>query len=80
MAVFNKSSLSFDKLEVLQGRTVYVFPDLSKNGSTYKEWEAKVKEYELKMNRTRFVFSDLLERLAPEQDKSEGNDFADYLM
>ena len=32
------------------------------------------------MNRTRFVFSDLLERLAPEQDKSEGNDFADYLI
>lgn len=80
MAVFNKSSLSFDKLEVLQGRTVYVFPDLSKDGSTFREWEAKAKEYELKMNRTRFIFSDLLERLAPEQDKSKGNDFADYLI
>ena len=80
MAVYNKSSLSFDKLEVLQGRTVYVFPDLSKDGSTFREWEAKAKEYELKMNRTRFIFSDLLERLAPEQDKSKGNDFADYLI
>ena len=80
LAVYNKSSLSFDKLGVLQGRTVYVFPDLSKNGSTFREWEAKAKEYELKMNRTRFIFSDLLERLAPEQDKSKGNDFADYLI
>src|SRR5690554_1716212 len=32
LAVYNKSSLSFDKISVLQGRTVFVFPDLSKDG------------------------------------------------
>ena len=80
MAVFNKSSLSFDKLEVLQERTVYVFPDLSKDGSTFKEWETKAKEYESRLPGTRFIFSDLLEQLAPERDKSEGNDLADYLI
>ncbi|GAB4471366.1 MAG: DUF6371 domain-containing protein [Thermoflexibacter sp.] len=80
LAVYNKSSFSFDKLKVLQGRFVYVFPDLSKDGSTFKEWETKAKEYESRLHGTRFIFSDLLEQLAPEQDKSEGYDLADYLI
>ena len=80
LAVFNKSSFSFDKLKVLQGRFVYVFPDLSKDGNTFKEWETKAKEYESRLPGTRFIFSDLLEQLAPERDKSEGNDLADYLI
>lgn len=80
LAVYNKSSFSFDKLKVLQGRFVYVFPDLSKDSSTFKEWEAKAKEYESRLPGTRFIFSDLLEQLAPDRDKSEGNDLADYLI
>jgi hypothetical protein len=80
LAVYNKSSFSIDKLKVLKGRFVYVFPDLSKDGSTYKEWKTKAKEYERRLTGTRFIFSDLLEQLAPEQDKSEGNDLADYLI
>jgi hypothetical protein len=80
LAVYNKSSFSFDKLKVLKGRFVYVFPDLSKEGNTFKEWENKAKEYESRLPGTRFIFSDLLEKLAPERDKSEGNDIADYLI
>jgi hypothetical protein len=80
LAVYNKSSFSFDKLKVLQGRFVYVFPDLSKDGNTFKEWETKAKEYESHLSGTRFIFSDLLEQLAPERDKNEGNDLADYLI
>ncbi len=80
LAVYNKSSFSFDKLKVLKGRFVYVFPDLSKDGNTFKEWETKAKEYESRLPGTRFIFSDLLERLAPQLDKSEGNDLADYLI
>lgn len=80
LAVYNKSSFSFDKLKVLQGRYVYVFPDLSKDGNTFKEWETKAREYEKRLNATRFIFSDLLEQLAPERDKNEGNDLADYLI
>lgn len=80
LAVYNKSSFSFDKLKVLQGRFVYVFPDLSKDGNTFKEWETKAKEYESRLPGTRFIFSDLMEQLAPERDKSEGNDLADYLI
>jgi hypothetical protein len=80
LGVYNKSSFSFDKLKALQGRFVYVFPDLSKDGNTFKEWKTKAKEYESRLPKTRFIFSDLLERLAPECDKIEGMDFADYLI
>ena len=80
LAVYNKSSFSFDKLKALKGRFVYVFPDLSKDGNTFKEWEIKAKKYENRLPGTRFIFSDLLEQLAPEQDKSKGNDLADYLI
>lgn len=80
LAVFNKSSFSFDKLKVLQGRFVYVFPDLSKDGSTFIEWETKAKEYEKKLHGTRFIFSNLLERLATQQDKDNGSDLADILI
>ncbi|NLX71974.1 MAG: hypothetical protein GXY94_01540, partial [Bacteroidales bacterium] len=53
---------------------------LSKDGNTFNEWKTKAKEYERRLPGTRFVFSDLLEKLAPEQDKSEGNDLADFLI
>jgi len=80
LAVYNKSSFTFDKLKVLKGRFVYVFPDLSKDGTTYKEWETKAKDFESRLPKTRFIFSDLLEQLAPETDKNKGCDIADYLI
>ncbi|GAB1418122.1 hypothetical protein MASR2M12_08870 [Bacteroidales bacterium] len=80
LAVYNKSSFSFDKLKVLQGRFVYVFPDLSKDGNTFKEWETKAKEYESRLPGTRFIFSDLLERKATPQQREQGADIADVLI
>lgn len=80
LAVYNKSSFSFDKLKILKGRDVFTFPDLSKDGNTFKEWQTKAKEFENRLPGTRFIFSELLEQLAPERDKSEGNDLADYLI
>jgi hypothetical protein len=80
LAVYNKSSFSFDKLKVLKGRTVFVFPDLSKDGRTFREWESKAKNYECRLPGTKFRFSDLLEHLALEHDKSKGYDIADYLI
>ena len=80
LAVYNKSSFSFDKLKVLAGRKVFVFPDLSEQGTTYQEWETKAQAFEKQLPGTRFIFSDLLEQLAPEKDKSKGLDLADYLI
>jgi hypothetical protein len=80
LAVYNKSSFSFDKLKVLKGRDVFVFPDLSKDGNTFKEWETKAKEYQKLLSGTRFIFSDLLERLASTEQKDKGADIADILI
>jgi len=80
LAVYNKSSFSFDKLKVLQGRFIYVFPDLSKDGSTFKEWETKAKEYENRLPGTRFIFSDLLEQKATPLQREQGADIADVLI
>lgn len=80
LAVYNKSSFSIDKLTALKGRNVYTFPDLSKNGNTFNEWKQKANEFESKLPGTKFIFSDLLEKLAPETDKQKGSDIADYLI
>lgn len=80
LAVYNKSSFSFDKLKALKGRTVYVFPDLSKDGSTFAEWEQKARNYEKQLPGTRFVFSKYLEQYATEQERNEGADIADILI
>jgi hypothetical protein len=80
LAVYNKSSFSFDKLKVLKGRTVYVFPDLSKDGGTFREWEAKARDYEKQMPGTRFIISDLLEQYANDQQRDSGADIADILI
>ena len=80
LAVYNKSSFSIEKLRVLEGRFIYVFPDLSKDGNTFKEWQDKAKEYEKKLTKTRFIFSDLLEKLANDKDKNDGLDIADFLI
>ncbi len=80
LAVYNKSSFSFDKLKILHNRDICVFPDLSKDGITFNEWQRKGKEIENRLPGTKFIFSDLLENLAPETDKQEGNDIADFLI
>lgn len=80
LAVYNKSSFSIDKIEILKGRNVFVFPDLSKDGKTFIEWQTKAKDFEKQLTGTRFIFSDLLERLADEQDRDDGNDIADILI
>lgn len=80
LAVYNKSSFSFEKMKVLQGRFVYVFPDLSKDGSTFNEWQIKAKEFEKQLPGTRFIFSDLLEKLATPKQREQGADMADVLI
>lgn len=80
LAVYNKSSFSFDKIKVLKGRNVYVFPDLSNDGSTFNEWQQKAKDYESRLPGTRFIFSDLLEKFASQELKNNGADLADCLI
>jgi len=80
LAVYNKSSFNFNKLKALVGREVYVFPDLSKDGSTYNEWQQKAQAIQKQLSGIKFIFSDMLEKLAPQCNRKDGSDIADFLI
>jgi hypothetical protein len=80
LAVYNLSSLNLNKCKALEGRTVYLFPDLSKDGKAFDLWSNKATEIQKQLKGASFQVSGLLEQLAPEQDKEQGKDLADYLI
>lgn len=80
LAVYNLSSLNYEKCKPLAGRVVVLFPDLSETGKAFEIWENRAKELEKQLPGTRFVVSDLLERNADEADRKSGFDLADYLI
>ena len=80
LAVYNLSSLNVNKCTALKGRNVYLFPDLSKDGGAFKLWSNKANDIQKQLQGTYFHVSDLLEKLAPQQDKEQGKDIADYLI
>ena len=80
LAVYNLSSINYSKCKVLQGRNVYLFPDLSKDGHAYSLWHNKAKELKSKLSGTRFKVSDYLEKRATDQEREKGHDLADYLI
>jgi hypothetical protein len=80
LAVYNLSSLNYEKCKALKGRDVYLFPDLSKEGRAFELWSNKSKEIQKRLQGTSFQVSDLLEKLAPDKDRDQGKDIADYLI
>jgi hypothetical protein len=80
LSVFNLSSLSLDKCNVLENRKVILYPDLSKDGSAYYLWKRKSKELSHKIPNTQFMISNFLEENTTNQDKKNGLDLADYLI
>tara|TARA_R110001632_G_scaffold232421_1_gene373173 strand:- start:13123 stop:14496 length:1374 start_codon:yes stop_codon:yes gene_type:complete len=80
LAVYNLSSLNLKKCKALKGRKVFLFPDLSKESKAFNLWSAKAKNIQSKLENSTFIVSDLLEQLAPNQDRDKGKDIADYLI
>jgi hypothetical protein len=80
LAVYNLSSLSLEKCRVLKGRTVILFPDLSKEGTAFQLWSEKAKTMEKQLPGIRFIVNNLLEQKASTKAKSKGYDLADYLI
>lgn len=74
LATGGKSQLSIDKLKVLKGRTVIMFPDV--DGFEY--WTEKAKEVEA--IGCKVIVSDLLEKNANDEDKANKIDIADWLI
>jgi|TARA_B110000908_G_scaffold141819_1_gene169707 hypothetical protein len=80
LAVYNLSSLNLNKCKALAGRNVFLFPDLSEDGKAFELWSSKSKEIQKQLEDSSFQVSDLLEQIAPEEDKKLGRDIADYLI
>ena len=75
-----KFGLNAEKCNVLKGRKVLLFPDLSKpddKDNAFELWTNKAKEYSYITN---FVVSDLLEVNASEEERMQALDIADYLL
>ncbi len=79
LAVYNLSSLNLTKCQSLKGRKVFLFPDLSADGKAFELWSSKATEIQKALPDTCFIVSDLLEQLAPSNDRQQGKDLADYL-
>lgn len=88
VAIFNKSSFTFDKLTALEGRRVDVYPDLStdtdKAGNpketTFEEWKRKAEALQAEHPRLVFCFNDYLEQVATDEQRAAGLDLADFLI
>ena len=74
LATGGKSQLSIDKLKVLKGRTVIMFPDVD----GYEYWKNKAKDVEA--IGCKVVVSDLLENNATNEDRANKIDLADWLV
>jgi hypothetical protein len=81
LATGGKGGLDSKKFSALNGRTVVLFPDLSKpkegKATAFEEWSSKAKEFEAIAS---IRVSDLLERKASDEERIEGLDLADYLL
>lgn len=85
LAVYNKSSFTYDKLKALEGRRVEVFPDLSRlaegdtHGATFQEWKRKAEALQREHPRLDFRFNGYLEQVATDEQRAAGLDLADFL-
>lgn len=80
LATYSLGSFTLEKTKVLQGRNVFVYPDLSEDGKTFELWSKKAKEFEKAIEGTQFIVADLIETLAPKHDRKQGKDIADFLI
>jgi hypothetical protein len=79
LAVYSRDTLTVAKCLALQGRKVYLFPDLSRDGETYEKWKKQAEEIQKQVPGLRIVVSDFLERIANRKSRNAGEDLADLL-
>jgi hypothetical protein len=72
LAVYNKSSLTTERFQALQGRNVVLFPD----DNAYNEWSKKADHFKKQFPGINISVSDLIEG----NSDINGGDLADYLV
>jgi hypothetical protein len=80
LAVYNLTSLNYDKCKKLQGRKVILFPDLSEEGTAFNLWNNKAKYFNDVIPNSKFEVSSYLENNATNEQKKNGCDLADFLI
>ncbi|MBK9984490.1 MAG: hypothetical protein IPP15_19335 [Saprospiraceae bacterium] len=80
IATGSKDTFSLDRTKILSGRKVIIFPDLSPDGNTVREWGERAQKYQALLPWSRFTVSDYFEITASHQEKQEKLDIADYLI
>ena len=80
LAVYNLSSINYQKCKCLKGRNITLYPDLSKSGKAYDMWAKKARELEAMMPGTKFNISNFLEINATIRQREKGEDLADFLI
>lgn len=83
LAAGNLNGLTVEKSKVLRGRSVILFPDLSKKlpnrPTAYEQWSKKANEIRRAYG-CKVTVSDLLERTATDEEKESGLDIVDYFI
>lgn len=77
LAVGALSYFTEQRIKVLTGKEVYLFPDLSPEAKAFKMWDDRGKAYSHIAN---FITVDTLEKTATEEDRQKGLDIADFLI
>jgi len=80
LATGSRDTFSLDRAEILKGREVWIFPDLSSDGNTHKLWSKRAKEYQANLKWSSFYVSSYFEENASYAEKQGGLDIADYLI
>ena len=75
LACGSLTNLTWEKCRIIERRKIVLFPDLNCLG----KWQERARQIQAQLS-LNITVSDLLERRAPEIDKSQGLDLADYLI
>lgn len=68
--------LTAERLQALKGKTVILYPDLSKEGKAFAKWSEKADKLK---HLADFKVSSLLEKIATDDQRIKGLDMADFL-